>query len=180
MKYLKLISLSIFIIITACSKDKEADYIANQEKIIDQYWSSIRAGNINIADTTIVDDIFRVVLQKGDENIKVSSGDIVSFYYVGAVLTSRGIEASNIFDTNIATVAQEIGLTIEDFTVREDVVGNGRFIAGLEKGLLQMYKGEISQIIFTSKYGYGDKASSVIPRYSPIIFQIEIKDVKKQ
>ncbi len=178
MRYSKIIFFAVLVIATACAKDKEADYVAAQEKTIDTFWASIDGDEY---EKTINDDIYRIVRVKGDETQSISPGDMISFYYTGAVLTSSGITNANIFDTNIAAVATTIGLTTTtELKIREDIAGAGHFIDGLEKGLLQMHKGETAWIVFTSRHGYGDKAINIIPAYSPIIFEVYMVDVKKQ
>lgn len=180
MKYLKLILLAASITLVACEKDKEAENISSQETTINSYWDRVEVNGTTVFEKKVVDDIYRIVLQEGDKQ-GIAAGDTVSFYYTGAILTANGLETSNIFDTNKADVAKGLGLSNADqLKVCEDVVGEGRFIDGLDKGLLLMSKGETAQIIFTSKHGYGNDASSIIPKYSPIIFEITIADVKKQ
>lgn len=180
MRYIKIILFIAVVTITACAKDKEAEHVDNQEKTINTYWATKEVDSTTVFEKTIVDDIYRIVLVPGERQA-IAAGDIVSFYYTGAVLTSSGLTTANIFDTNIAEVAKTLGLSTEaELTICEDVAGQGRFISGLDKGLLQMHKGEKAQIIFTSKHGYGNKVMSSIPAYSPIIFEISIEDVKKQ
>ena len=178
MKYYKiLLLLTALIALGACGKDKEADYITSQEKTIDSYWAT---RDDNVYEKTIVEDIYRIVLEQGDKTKAIEKGDIVSFYYKGAILSGKGLELANIFDTNIADIAKQLGLSsASELEICENVVGKGYFISGLEKGLLQMHKGETAEIIFTSSYGYGDKAMNIIPKYSPIIFEVKIEDVKK-
>lgn len=170
--------LAALIATVSCAKDREAESIAAQEQIIDTYWATVDS---TLYEKTVADDVYRIVTVKGDEAQKVAAGDSIFFYYKGAILSRSGLETANIFSTNIAAVAEELGLTsAEGLEIHKSVAGVGSFISGLEKGLLRMYKGETALIMFTSKHGYGGKAMSIIPKFSPIIFEIQLVDVKKQ
>ena len=178
MRYSRILIFIALIAIVACAKDKEAEHVSAQEKIIDTYWAKIDS---TLFEKTIKDEIFRIVLVKGDKTQPVEQGSSISFFYMGAILTDKGLDTLQVFDTNIKKVAERLKLsTAEELEICEAVAGGGHFISGLEKGLLQMHKGEKALIIFTSKYGYGDKVMNTIPAYSPIIFEVEMKDVKKQ
>ena len=181
MKYYKIMLLAISVLAMSCAKDKEAENITKQEEIIEAYWAKLEIDNINVFEKDTDEDIFRVVLQKGDETQSIAAGDSIHFFYTGAIFTDKGLELSRVFDTNEASVAKELKLSTEqELKIREDVAGMGRFVSGLEKGILRMHKGEEAHIIFTSKFGYGDKAMSTIPKYSPIIFKVKIVEVIKK
>ncbi len=60
-------------------------------------------------------------------------------------------------------------------------VGMGYVIRGWDEGLLMMKKGEKAKFLMPSSMAYGPRgAGNAIPAYSPLQFDIELVDIKKQ
>lgn len=63
----------------------------------------------------------------------------------------------------------------EPFSFR---LGAGEVIKGWDEGLALMKKGGKAQLIVPSAIGYGDRgAGSMIPPYSPLLFEVELIDI---
>jgi FKBP-type peptidyl-prolyl cis-trans isomerase FklB len=58
-------------------------------------------------------------------------------------------------------------------------VGYGFTISGFEFALSMMHQGEKATVIFPSRLGYGSQASGSIPANSPLIFELDLVQVKK-
>ncbi|MDR2584882.1 MAG: FKBP-type peptidyl-prolyl cis-trans isomerase [Prevotellaceae bacterium] len=172
------LSLFIFSICSFCAKEDEKNQLTRQEKDIDEFikrdTAQARRANkdtlikvINrpqanvivwnpLSDDTVENDKDQTVDQS------VESGDTVAFYYRGQVFSSS--KSGNLF--------------ADDFS--RNVVGRGYYIQGLDAGLIGLHKGEHAYIIFTSKYGYGNRELSLIPKMSPLMFEVLITDVVKK
>jgi len=102
-------------------------------------------------------------------------GDTVSVNYVGKTLDKK------IFDTSIEQVARDNGIfnSGRKYQPLRYAVGYGFTITGFEFALSMMHAGEKATVIFPSRLGYGSQASGGIPANSPLIFELELVQVKK-
>ena len=157
-----------------CTKEDEKNQLTRQEKDIDDFikrdTASARGKN---KDTIIVVtnkiETNRIVWNPGLGDT-LAPGDTVSFAY-NAYLFRSG--KGPLYASNLPLSGQP-----EDFG--KNVVGKGYFIKGLDAGLVGMPTGEYAYIIFTSKYGYGNKELSTIPSMSPLFFEVEVTNIIKK
>lgn len=158
---------------TSCVKQQmEAEY-ASQETRIDQY---IRSKGQN-AEVIKNGGSYRIVLEKGEDNGPVAEkGDSIYFHYAGYLFTgSKG----ELFATNREELASAFPVTDPDFSVMKVRLGHDGLIEGLEKGLSGVKKGEHCEIVFSAKYGYQNKPMNMIPKMSPLLYEIWVTDVIK-
>jgi len=108
-----------------------------------------------------------VEVQNAGEGQKADSGWQASVMYRGYTLDGK------VFDANFGEGAKHT----DPFAV---VLGQHRVIRGWEEGLKYFGKGGKGRIIIPFMLGYGPQGSPpVIPAYSTLVFDIEIKDVTK-
>jgi FKBP-type peptidyl-prolyl cis-trans isomerase len=102
-------------------------------------------------------------------------GDTVSVNYIGKTLDKK------IFDTSIEQVARDNGVFSagRKYQPLRYAVGYGFTITGFEVAISMMHAGEKATVIFPSRLGYGTQASGGIPSNSPLIFELELVQVKK-
>jgi FKBP-type peptidyl-prolyl cis-trans isomerase FklB len=102
-------------------------------------------------------------------------GDTVSVNYIGKTLDKK------IFDSSIEQVARDNGIFSagRKYQPLRYAVGYGFTITGFEFALSMMHAGEKATVIFPSRLGYGTQASGGIPSNSPLIFELELVQVKK-
>jgi len=166
------ISLVIFSIVTSCSKQDEEYNITQQESMIDNF---VKA---NSTKRVVVNNkASRIVLTEGVGE-SAAEGDSIFIEYAGYIFNgSKG----NIFDTNVKTIAKqfELDTTIRNFNQLKYAIGSDDLIPGLKNGLYGAKKGEQCYIVFSSESGFGKKPISNIPKLTPLIFEIWIKDLKK-
>ena len=92
---------------------------------------------------------------------KVSNGDTVSLYYVGT------LEDGTVFDTNIKSVADAIGLTKQAFDPLVVEVGAGQVVPGFNDALVGMKKDEEREVLIPFHLAYGAPKAElvqVVPR----------------
>lgn len=89
-----------------------------------------------------------------------NKGDVASFYYKGTFLDGRE------FDSNYGG---------QPFDVR---IGGGGAIAGWLEVADKIKKGEKWVIFLPSNLSYGERGQGQIPPNTPLIFEMELKDIK--
>lgn len=106
---------------------------------------------------------------------KAAVGDTVSVNYTGKLLNNF------VFDTSIESVARANNIFSQNrkYEPLRYPIGFGFTIPGFEFGILQMEQGDKATIIMPSLYGYGSEATGSIPANSPLIFELDLLEVKK-
>jgi FKBP-type peptidyl-prolyl cis-trans isomerase FklB len=118
--------------------------------------------------------MFWQVSTKPDRN-NLLRGDTVTVNYVGKTLNKK------IFDTSIEQIARDNGIFSagRKYQPLRYAVGYGFTITGFEFAISMMHPGEKATVIFPSRLGYGTQASGGIPANSPLIFELDLVQVKK-
>ena len=99
--------------------------------------------------------------------------DTVKVNYIGKLLTKE------VFDTSIEQVAKDNGVfkTGRNYVPLKFPLG-GAVISGFEYAVSLMRVGEKATVIFPSRLGYGNQTQNSIPANSPLIFELELLEVK--
>lgn len=108
-------------------------------------------------------------------NSEMLVGDTVTVNYTGRLLSDV------VFDSSIEQVAKDnqVFENGRDYKPLTFPNGRGNFLTGFEFGISKMKAGEKATIIFPSTMGYGSQPRDRIPVNSPLIFEIELIQVKK-
>jgi FKBP-type peptidyl-prolyl cis-trans isomerase len=93
---------------------------------------------------------------------QIHAGSKVSVQYTGTLLNGKKFDSSR--DRGGKPFELE--------------VGKGNVIKGWDEGLLHMAKGGKSILIVPSALAYGEQDMGSIPAYSPLVFDLEVIDVK--
>ncbi|MFA6335088.1 MAG: FKBP-type peptidyl-prolyl cis-trans isomerase [Bacteroidales bacterium] len=172
MRYFKLV---IFIaLLSCCTKEDRQVQIAQQIKDIDTYvQNAVTAGK-------------RIVVNRGSTRLVISEGsgdslmvgDSIFFDFAGYIFQSG---LGSMFDTNVDSIAEAAGINIYNrgFDYGKGVVGKGMLINGLDRGLLGVKSGEHSYIVFPTDLGFNNKDIGLVPKMSPLIYEVWIKEIKK-
>lgn len=98
-----------------------------------------------------------------------TTGDTVTVIYTGMFIDGTVFDTSETSDSSPDTYTY----------VHKDTDPLKRMIAGWEAGIELLKKGEKYAFLFPSNMAYGNYGySRVIPPYSPLIFVIEVTDIK--
>ncbi|MFC3416317.1 FKBP-type peptidyl-prolyl cis-trans isomerase [Algoriphagus hitonicola] len=115
-----------------------------------------------------------------ESEVKPAIGDTLSVDYVGKLLSNR------VFDSSVEQIARDNDVydaNREYGPLRYRLSQQLQLIEGFESAVSLMEEGDSVTVIFPSIYGYGSAGSQggpvPIPPNSPIIFGIELLDVKK-
>ena len=118
--------------------------------------------------------MFWEVSAKPERN-SILRGDTVTVNYTGKTLSKK------IFDTSIEQIAKDNGIfnAGRKYQPLRYAVGYGYTISGFEFAISMMHAGEKATVIFPSRLGYGTQASGGIPANSPLIFELDLVQIKK-
>ena len=154
-------------VVTACLKtqdqnvtntpEKEASMIAN--------WLATMVTNKKNIDTTSTGLYY--IVQKVGTGATVHAGDSVTVIYTGMFLDGQVFDASSLHST-AGTYKY----------VHKDTDPNKRMIKGWEEGIEVLSKGSSAAFLIPSAKAYGASGNSVIPPYTPLIFVIEVVNIK--
>jgi FKBP-type peptidyl-prolyl cis-trans isomerase FkpA len=117
------------------------------------------------------------VVEKEGDGVKLTPGDSVVVNYTGAVI--GGI----VFDTSVEEVAKKEKLynALRTYEPATFPIGTNMMLPGWDEGIQLMSKGAKYKLIIPSALGYGEfgQQFAKIAPYSPLVFDVEILDVKK-
>ena len=161
----------------SCVKQKLETTYNSQESKIDQYIEKSRIAGNDTLRVVYNGGASRLVTKEGEGEELSATGNI-AFYYAGYVF-SGSISNTNLFITNHLQTATEAGWTLseEETQILTINLDEYKLIPGLKSGLIGVKGGEECQILFTGKYGFGNKAFGTIPANSPLVYKIWVESI---
>ncbi len=162
--------LCCVLLFVSCVKEDRNLMLVNQEESIDRYISSLKDVRV-----TRNGGSNRVVFTEGKGTDSLQVGDKVNFYYAGYIFYNG---KGSLFVTNNPDVAKKQNFPLNG-DMESAVLGSGTLISGLERGLAGAKAGEICQIVFSAKYGYGNQPVYNVPKMSPLIFDVWVESISK-
>ena len=205
MKSKILILLVICLATGSCVKEKLETFYSKQDTQIDAYMTKARvvkrdsikleitpnADDPTKNDTTKVkvewEDSLDVIYNKGAVRLvktegtgpALEEGGAVSFYYAGYVFTSN---PSSLFATNHQETAAGAGFTLTDdeYQIFEADMRSTHLLEGVRNGLIGVKSGEVCEIAFSGKYGFGDEVFGTIPVNSALLYKIWVLGVSNE
>ncbi len=119
----------------------------------------LKANKITVAPTA--SGLYYVEIKKGT-GPQAAAGKTVSVHYTGTLIDGKKFDSS-----------------VDRKKPFEFVLGQGQVIPGWDEGIAMMKKGGKAKLIIPSKLAYGESGSApVIPPSAPLIFDVELLDVK--
>lgn len=172
----------------SCVKEKrEATYNAQESKI-DQYITS----NMYVKSTENGEnktDTLRVVYNGGTCRLVTTEGagealmenGTVTLYYAGYSF-SGSKSYTNMFATNRqeTAAAAKWELTDPEYALCTIHMNDTEIIEGLRRGLIGVKSGEVCQILFSGKYGFGKKPLGIVPANSALLYEIWVEGVSNE
>ena len=192
---LMLLAFLSCILAGSCVKEKLETTYKKQETQIDSYLSK---SNTAKSDSTIIEedgttrdttwtDTLSIIYNKGAARLvtkkgsgpKLSSTGAVSFYYAGYIFKGSAASSSNLFATNHQQTAERSNfiVTDPDYSLLEVNMAETDLLEGLRNGLVGVQAGEECEILFTAKYGYGNRTFGIIPANSALLYKIWVVGV---
>lgn len=112
-----------------------------------------------------------------DENGIITEPTYSGLYYIE---TLKGTGASADGGDLVKVKYSGTFLDGEEFDsgVYEFILGAGRVIRGWDEGISYMNEGGKATLIIPSSLAYGSYGSGDIPAYAPLLFEVELMDIK--
>jgi len=166
----------------ACTKQAEQSTYDRQETTIANFVAAQLKADEN-ATVTYNNGSVRItlndILYKDQEAAdSLRDGGTVSFYYAGYTLSGTSLNASNMFATNRLESATAAGWSLSDesqFHI-ETMVLDDEMLPGLRNGLAGVQNEDECIILFSGKYGFGNKTPGTIPARSALAFHVWVKN----
>ena len=147
----------------SCVKDDDRVTFSTQEASIDKYIQSlVESQNFRYE---VYDGVWRVVMEEGEGNIVVAQGSQIKIdYAIFKFESGQGEQYTN----------------IESLGDGDDwlIVGNGNILKGLDIGLVGAKLNERCYIIFSARHGFGNTQVGIIPKMTPLLVEVWIKEIK--
>lgn len=161
----------------SCVKQKLESTYNSQENRIDQYIEKNRISGTDTLRVVYNGGASRLVTKEGN-GPELSADGNIAFYYAGYTF-SGSISSSNLFSTNHQQTATQAGWTLseEDAKALSINMNDYKLLPGLKSGLTGVKGGEECQILFTGKYGFGNKAFGIIPANSALVYKIWVESI---
>lgn len=166
----------------SCVKEQLETTYNKQEEQIDKYIEK----NMIVKNDAGGSDTLRVVRNDGSNRLVLKEGTgealeadgYVSFYYAGYTF-SGSVSSANMFVTNKYNIAKAAGWQgeEEEYTLYEISFKDSDLIPGLKNGLEGVRAGEECEILFSAKYGFGNKTLGAIPAKTALLYKIWVVGV---
>ena len=170
---------------TSCIKEQLEVSYNRQEDQIESYIEK----NQTVKDSEGTTVNLRVVRNEGSNRLvkvegtgeELRADGHVGFYYAGYTFNGS-VSASNMFVTNHQVTAEQAGwnLTDPDYSLMEINITDSELIEGLRNGLMGVKAGEECEILFSGKYGFGNKTFGMIPAKSALLYKIWVVSVTNE
>ena len=157
-----------------CTKQDLETQLTRQEKDIDTFIGKLTKDTVIYRSAAS-----RVVLKQGIGDT-LASGDSVYFYYAAYIFSSAGTNGSLFAAHPPDSVDIKWLLSEWPDDYGSNTVGTGYYFSGLDAGLTGMRTQEHAYILCTSKYGFGNSQMGIIPKMSPLLFELWIDRIVKK
>ena len=150
------------VVVSSCKKDEDpyAAYTPEREAGLIKDWLTQMAANKAVVKTTTSG--INYIVEKEGTGATVKAGDKVTVKYTGMFLDGSIFDASAYHGDGTYT-----------YTHKTD-----NLIKGWEEGIEVLSKGGSAAFLVPSAKGYGTAGSGSIPPNTPLIFIIEVVDIK--
>ena len=150
---------------------------AEGEEGYDEYMAYLELLDMGLGQITYNRNSNRLTLYPGTGEALSSSGKAVIYY---ALYTFNGnISAGNLVFTNHEGTATESRweVTSPSYDPIQVDLTDKNMVKGLKNGLEGVRQGEECYIVFSGKYGYGNKVQGSIPANSALLYHVWVESV---
>lgn len=133
----------------------------------------------NSLKTTASASGLQYVIEAAGNSERAALTDTVMVDYTGQFTNKKGDGKINVFDTSNAKTAKEAGIfsPMAQYAARPLVLG--QLAPGFIEGVQLIGVGGKIKIVIPSKLGYGENGGGPINPFTPLVFDIELKGIKK-
>ncbi len=148
--------LFAFVLVSGCKKHEEV-YSPEKETTLINTWVKTMMNTNNIIDSTSTG--LHYIITKVGTGATVTAGNTVTLKYTGKFVDGTVFDSSASFSYVHKASDQ-------------------RMISGFEEGIEKLSMGGSGIFLIPSAQAYGTGGYSTIPPYTPLVFNIEITDIK--
>ena len=145
----------------SCVKGEENEKFLKQEEDIFEYVES----HSDLECVEYGGGVWRIIEQAGSGTDRVARGSKIRIDY-SLYIFSFSEEKGDPITTNIDANG-------DWFTV-----GKQELIAGLDIGIVGAKLDEECEILFSARHGFGNKQIGVVPKMSPLLVRVKIKEIR--
>jgi FKBP-type peptidyl-prolyl cis-trans isomerase FkpA len=139
-------------------KSMQAEQEEQMKKDDDVLQKYIKEKGLNVQKTP--SGLYYVIEKEGAGEL-ATPGKTVSVHYTGTLLDGTKFDSS-----------------VDRGQPFEFVLGQGRVIRGWDEGIALLKKGAKAKLLIPSSMAYGSRSAGTIPANSPLIFDVELLDIK--
>lgn len=163
-------ALAVFLALSCGKASREATYASQETKIASYIESATKTEGVTFVNN---EGVYRVIYAEGTGEALQASG-VVSFYYAAYIFTgSKSI--SNLIATNHKETAETAGWDTSDASRFEALtvgVAEADFVEGLKRGIIGVKADQHADVVFSGRYGFGDKIYGKVPAHSALLYEI--------
>jgi FKBP-type peptidyl-prolyl cis-trans isomerase FklB len=175
MKRLSIGFLTVLILLSGCVSDEENNQIIFERDLqrIEEYLSQNPIASVKKLEdpATGIRILWQEVSESGKGPVAL---DTIVVDYVGKLLDNF------VFDTSLESVARDENIfnPNRNYEPLQFLFGTRDVIPGFEFAIFNMEEGDKATVIMPSLYGYGAIEQAGIPRNSPLIFELDLIQIK--
>ena len=155
----------------SCSKQDRENTIISQENSIDRYISSL--GGVQVVRNNGAN---RVIISSDNSAAIAERGDSLYIRFAGYIFSNGRGPMFITNDTSAVGNKDFVEIVQKPYGIR---LGSTPLVKGLDRGLEGVTQGEHCYIIFSAKYGFNNTEVYVIPKLSPLFYEIWVDKIAK-
>lgn len=155
----------------SCGKaSREATYASQETKIASYIESATKTEGVTFVNN---DGAYRIIYKEGTGEALQANG-VLSFYYAAYIFNgSKSI--SNLMATNHRETADKANWDTSDASRFEALtvsLDETDFVEGLKRGIVGVKADQHADIVFSGRYGFGNKIYGQIPANAALLYEI--------
>ena len=173
-------SLLAGIVLLSCSKETETLF-GNQEKKIESYVQTLLKSSSD-AFVCYQDGVTRVTVKRTapETEDSLKTDGLAAIWYAGYTFTGS-VNVSNLFTTNYTEVTHTWAVSDSSiFKIATVRPSENELVEGLRRGLPGVKAGDECYILFSGKYGFGDRILGTIPANSALAYHIWVQSISNE
>ena len=162
--------LAAFLALSCGKANRESIYASQETRIASYIESETKTEGVTFVDN---DGVYRIIYEEGTGEALQASG-VVSFYYAAYVF-SGSKSVSNLIATNHKETAEKASWDVSDASRFEALtvgVAESGFVEGLKRGIVGVKADQHAAVVFSGRYGFGDKIYGKVPAHSALLYEI--------
>ena len=163
-------ALAAFLALSCGKAGRESVFASQETKIASYIESETKTEGVTFVNN---EGVYRIIYAEGTGEALQANG-VVSFYYAAYIFTGSK-SVSNLIATNHKETAEKASWDVSDasrFEALNAGVAEAGFVDGLKRGIVGVKADQHASIVFSGRYGFGDKIYGKVPANSALLYEI--------